>query len=167
MLLISISNYLLLACNWVLYTDLVSYLTKLTNSSFFFFFLIYLGFSLHLMSSAVSFPTIHMLLLFLALFPGRVLSIVLTRNGESKYFFRCCCLVTKSCLTLYDPMPCSLPGSSVREIFQARILEWVAISSSRGSFWCRGQSQVSCIACKFFTAELLGKPRILLPFPKS
>ena len=114
----------------VLYTDLVSYLTKLTNSSF--FFLIYLGVSLHLMSSAVSFPIIHMLLLFLALFPGRVLSIVLTRN-ESKYFF-CCCLVTKSCPTLYDPMHCSLPGSSVHEIFQARILEWGAISSSRGSF---------------------------------
>ena len=37
------------------------------------------------------------------------------------------------CPTLCDPMDCSLPGSSVREIFQARILEWVAISFSRGS----------------------------------
>ena len=35
------------------------------------------------------------------------------------------------CLTLRDPMDCSLPGSSVHEILQARILEWVAISSSR------------------------------------
>ena len=37
-------------------------------------------------------------------------------------------LVAQSCLTLYDPMDCSLPGSSVHGILQARILEWVAIS---------------------------------------
>ena len=43
-----------------------------------------------------------------------------------------------SCLTLCDPMGCSLPGSSVRGIFQARILEWVAISSSRESSQPRG-----------------------------
>ena len=42
------------------------------------------------------------------------------------------CLTAQSCLTLYDPMNCSLPGSSVQGIFQARILEWVAISFSRG-----------------------------------
>ena len=39
-------------------------------------------------------------------------------------------LVTQSCLTLCNPMDCSLPGSSVHGIFQARILEWVAISFS-------------------------------------
>ena len=39
----------------------------------------------------------------------------------------------QSCLTLYDPMYCSLPGSSVHGIFQARILEWFAMPSSRGS----------------------------------
>ena len=43
-----------------------------------------------------------------------------------------CCLVTKSRLTLCDPMDCSPPGSSVRGISQVRILEWVAISFSRG-----------------------------------
>ena len=42
-------------------------------------------------------------------------------------------LVTKLCPTLRDLMDCSLPGSSVHGIFQARILEWVAISISRGS----------------------------------
>ena len=42
-------------------------------------------------------------------------------------------LVTKLCLTLCDLMDCSLPGSSVHGILQARILEWVAISFSRGS----------------------------------
>ena len=43
------------------------------------------------------------------------------------------CSVAQFCLTLCDPMDCSLPGSSVHGILQARILEWVAISSSRGS----------------------------------
>ena len=40
-----------------------------------------------------------------------------------------CVLVAQSCLTLCDPMDCSPSGSSAHEIFQARILEWVAISS--------------------------------------
>ena len=44
-------------------------------------------------------------------------------------------------------MDCSLPGSSVYGIFQARILEWVAISSSRGSSWFSDGIQVSCISC--------------------
>jgi len=41
--------------------------------------------------------------------------------------------VAQSCLTLLDPMVCSLPGSSVHGIFQARVLEWGAIAFSRGS----------------------------------
>ena len=41
-------------------------------------------------------------------------------------------LVTQLCLTLCDPMDCSLPGSSVHGLLQARILEWVAISFSKG-----------------------------------
>ena len=53
--------------------------------------------------------------------------------------------VTQSCLTLCDPMDCSLPGSSVHGISQARILEWVAISYSRVSSWPRDQICVSCI----------------------
>ena len=39
-------------------------------------------------------------------------------------------LVSQLCLTLYDPMDCRLPGSSVHGLFQARVLEWVAISFS-------------------------------------
>ena len=39
--------------------------------------------------------------------------------------------VAQSCLTLHDPMDCSLPGSSIHGIFQARVLEWVAIAFSR------------------------------------
>ena len=53
----------------------------------------------------------------------------------------------QSCLTLWDHMDCSLPGSSVHRIFQARILEWVVISSSRGSSWPRGWTHVSCLSC--------------------
>ena len=63
----------------------------------------------------------------------------------------CCCLVTKSCLTLCDPMDCCLPGSSVHGLSQTRILEWVAISFSEGSSWLRDQTQVSCIAGRRFT----------------
>ena len=44
-----------------------------------------------------------------------------------------CAKLLQSCLTLCDPMDCSLPGSCVHGIFQARILEWVAMPSSRGS----------------------------------
>ena len=59
--------------------------------------------------------------------------------------------VAQSCLTLYDPMDCSLPGSSVHGIFQARVLEWVAIAFSRGSSRPRDWTQVSCIAGRRFT----------------
>ena len=50
-----------------------------------------------------------------------------------------------------DPIDCSLPGSSVHRISQAKILEWVAISFSRGSSRLRDQTWVSCIAGRFFT----------------
>ena len=58
--------------------------------------------------------------------------------------------VAQSCLTLCDPVDCSPPGSSIHGILQARILEWVAISSSRGSSWPRDQTQVSRIAGRCF-----------------
>ena len=62
-----------------------------------------------------------------------------------------CVLVTQSCLTLYDPMDCSLPGSSVHGILQARILECFAILFSRGSSWPRYWTCVFRIAGRFFT----------------
>ena len=52
-------------------------------------------------------------------------------------------LVAQSNLTLHDPMDCSLPGFSIHSILQARLLEWVAISFSRGSSPPRDQTQVS------------------------
>ena len=61
-------------------------------------------------------------------------------------------------------MDCSPQGSSVHGISQARILEWVAISFSRRSFWPRVQTHVSCIADGFFTTELPGNPwNVFLP----
>ena len=59
-------------------------------------------------------------------------------------------LVAQSCSTCYNPMNCSLSGSSVHGILKARILEWVAISFSRRSSQPRDQTQVSHIAGRFF-----------------
>jgi len=59
--------------------------------------------------------------------------------------------VAQSCLTLCDPVDCSLPGSSIHGILQARILEWVAISFSRGSSWPRKWTWVSHIVARCFT----------------
>ena len=56
--------------------------------------------------------------------------------------------------TLWDPMDSCPPGSSVHGISQARILEWLAISYFRGSFQPRDQTQVSCIAGRFFTIQV-------------
>ena len=71
-----------------------------------------------------------------------------------------CAQLLQSCLTLCNPMACSLPGSSVHGIFLVGILEWIAISFSKGSSQSGDQTQVSwvsCIADRFFTAEP-GKP---------
>ena len=51
------------------------------------------------------------------------------------------------CPTLWDPMDCNLPGSSVHGILQARILEWVAISFSRGSSQPRDRTCIPYISC--------------------
>ena len=59
---------------------------------------------------------------------------------------QCSVLAAQSCPTLCDPMDCSPPGSSVHGIFQARLLEWVAISFSRGSSWPRDGTWGSCTA---------------------
>ena len=60
-------------------------------------------------------------------------------------------LVAQLCPTLWDPMDCSPPGSSVHRILQARILELFVISISRRSSQPRDQTQVSCITGRFFT----------------
>ena len=55
--------------------------------------------------------------------------------------------LSQSCPTLYGPMDCSPPGSSVHGILQARILEWVAIPSSRGSSQPKDWTRISCGSC--------------------
>ena len=61
-----------------------------------------------------------------------------------------CGEVARSCPTLCYPMDCSIPGSSVHGIFQAVILEWIAISFSNGSSWPRDWTRVSHIAGRCF-----------------
>ena len=53
----------------------------------------------------------------------------------------------QSCPTLCDPMDCSLPGSSVHGILQARILQWVVMPSSRGTSQPRDQTHISYVSC--------------------
>ena len=91
--------------------------------------------------------------------------IITLKNGPRRNL--CCTQWLQACLTLCEAMDCSPSGSSVHRILQARILEWVAIPSSRGSLsWLRGWTHVSgipCFAGRFFTTESPGKPRKNLP----
>ena len=73
----------------------------------------------------------------------------------------CCSLFAQSCPTLCNPIDCSPPDFPVHRISQAKILEWVAISFSRGSFRSRDHTCISCIAGGFFTTEPPGKPMYL------
>ena len=63
-----------------------------------------------------------------------ILHIALVKTNKTIHYEVCVCLVAQSCLTLCNPMNCSPPGSSVHNILQAKILEWVALSFSRRSF---------------------------------
>ena len=89
---------------------------------------------------------------FLANSKGRV---------SSKFLWCVCILSHFSSPTLWAPMDCSPPGSSVHGILQIRILEWVAMPFSRASSPPRDQTHISCSSCIagwFFTAEPQGKP---------
>ena len=76
-------------------------------------------------------------------------------------------LVTQSCLTVYNRMDCSLPGSCVYRILQARILEWVVIPFSRGSSQPRDQTWVTCISGRFFTIWAIRKAKKKKKVPLS
>ena len=70
----------------------------------------------------------------------------------------------QACATFWDPMDCSLPGSSVHGILRARILVWVAISFSRGSSQPRDRTWVSCIVGRFFTIWATKESLIYIPY---
>ena len=77
------------------------------------------------------------------------------------FCFGVCAQLLQSCLTFYYPVDYSPPGSSVHGVLQERILEWVAISFSRGSSQPRDQTHVSCvslIATNSLPTEPTGKP---------
>ena len=63
------------------------------------------------------------------------------------YFIHVCVKSLQSCLSLCNRMDCSPPGSSVHRIFQARILEWVAMPSSRESSQLRDGTHISYVSC--------------------
>ena len=73
----------------------------------------------------------------------------------------------QSCPTLCDPMNCSLPGSSVHGVLQARILEWVAMPSSREIFPTQGSNPwlLQLMHCRQITAEPPGKPILIYILP--
>ena len=64
-------------------------------------------------------------------------------NGFGFCVCVCVCVHAQLCLSLCDPMDCSLPGTSVHGIYKSRILVWVAISYSRGSSW--ELNQILCV----------------------
>ena len=75
----------------------------------------------------------------------------------SSAYLRLLIFLPAICLTLWDPLDCSLPGSSIHGIFQARILEWVAVSFSRSS-WHRVRTLVSHIVGRRFTVWATFRP---------
>ena len=76
-----------------------------------------------------------------------VCQVFITGWGLCVHAWVCAHTVAQLCPTRCDPMDGSPPDSSVHGIFQARILERVAISSSMASSWSRGRTHVSCVSC--------------------
>ena len=101
--------------------------------------------------SGLAFPSPLRANNFLQTKQNLIIALKIKSNKQTSCFSTAPCMRAMSlqlCLTLCDPMECSLPGSSVHGIFQARILEWVAVCLSRRSSrprdWTHG-SYVSCI----------------------
>ena len=105
---------------------------------------------------------LHVILI--CIFPGaasfsKQSSITTKSYSPYPYTSHNCLLVAKSCPTLFDPMDCSPPGSSVHGISQARMLEWFA----RGPSQPRDRTRNFCLAGGFFTTEYLGGPHLIMP----
>ena len=80
--------------------------------------------------------------------------------GKGMWLCQLMSLVSQSCLTLWYPIDCSHQAPLSLRILQARILEWVTVPCSRGSFQPRDQTQISHIAGRFFLYEPPGKPKV-------
>ena len=108
--------------------------------------------------------------------PARATKLLSVPPKENLIDHRCVCmsgvcvhaLVTQLCLTLCDPMDCSLPGSSVQGIIQARILEWVAIFLLQGIFLTQ-RSNPDILHCMqiFYLLSHQGNPKVLPYFTRS
>ena len=115
------------------------------------------GLDLHFLHDEWCWASFHLSVAPLYVFFGKNVYSVPLPNFESFFFFfffwllscssLCCAAAVLSCPTFYNPMDWSPPGSSVRGIFQARMLEWVAISFSRVSSQHKNWISVSCISC--------------------
>ena len=109
-----------------------------SKMSFYSFFIFYLRFPVKIVSS------LSLLFLVSSIRKPSGLpkcEVIITKN------FHACAKSLQTCPILCDPMDCSLPGSSVQGILQARILEWVDISSSRRSSQPRDWTHISYVSC--------------------
>ena len=109
-----------------------------SKMSFYSFFIFYLRFPVKIVSS------LSLLFLVSSIRKPSGLpkcEVIITKS------FHVCAKSPQTCPTLCDPMDYSLPGSSVQGILQARILDWVAISSYRGSSQPRDQTHISYVSC--------------------
>ena len=103
------------------------------------------------MSHVPQFLHYYLTLCFIKIYWNRIHLQCCINFWHTATWFGYACEVAQSCLTLGDSMDCGLPGFSIHGIFQARILDWVAISFSRGSSRPRDWTQVSHIAGRCFT----------------
>ena len=89
----------------------------------------------------------------------RHLDLCFLHHSTKPFFYPCMCMLNCfGCVWLCDPVDCSTPGSSVHRILQARILEWVAMPSSRESSQPRDQTCITYISCINRQFLLHGKP---------
>ena len=122
-----------------------------------------LGYSLHLWCLEVALDYFYAKFFYLPLIAFSIWPLICPICSCLGFYVTTECV--PSCSVLSDSlisMDCNPPGSSVHGIFQARILEWVAISSSRGSSWPRDCTHISCISCIgtqiLYQQHLLGSP---------
>ena len=122
---------------WILYFSVIFFLCLLINA----FYIIHLPIYIYLL--IFSLVLICSLLRVRHVIHNKFLMLYIYVNYDWRDCCYCC-LVTKSCPTLYDAIDCSLPGFNIHGIFQARLLECGAISCSGGSSQPKDEARISC-----------------------